>query len=253
MQNTIKLSAQSYSFPTHPEGVLYAAYRAFRNRLNLAAADRVFFNVDQYCQALNHKAEGSIVLHLRKDLYLTVRNNIWDAESLHEVFVAPRFLKNLRLRKQPTIVELGGYIGGFSIYAVKSLKAKKVVVYESNLENFEVLTQNVVNNSLDHRVVTIHQSAHSLSQILNQQEIDRIDLLKIDGSREPLDWLIQTPAESLHCIQNLMVTLPQDNVTKTTELLSHLRTAGYRVRTDAAIAYATLPEISAVLRLYPKG
>lgn len=240
MQNTIKLSAKNQAPSSRIEERLQAAYQAFRNRLSLATADKFFLNATQYLQALTQEGEGSTVLQLRKGLNFTVRRNIWDAESLREVFVERSGFNRLRLGSQPTVVEVGGYIGGFSIYAIKAFRAARVVTYEASADNYRLLSQNIVNNTMEHRITSVNASVDSLESVLKAHELKQVDLLKVDASRDQLDWLVEAPQQLLKQVKRIVLNLPSDGEQAIAPVLKHLTGAGYTLRQDGSAVYASL-------------
>ncbi len=240
MQDTIKLSAQTQVSHSRIEERLQAAYQAFRNRLNLATADKFFLNAAQYLQALTQEGEGSVVLQMRKGLNFTVRRNIWDAESVREVFVERSSFNRLHLGSKPTVLEVGGYIGGFSIYAIKAFRAAKVVTYEASADNYRLLSQNIVNNTMEHRITPVHASVDSLETILNAHELKQVDLLKVDASRDQLDWLVDAPLQLLKQVKRIVLSLPSEGEQAIAPVLKHLTGAGYTLRQEGGAVHASL-------------
>lgn len=57
--------------------------------------------------------------------------------------------KNIKLPRFPTIVDLGGHIGSFSIYMAKNLKDKcKIFTFEPEEKNYSILKENILLNKL---------------------------------------------------------------------------------------------------------
>lgn len=238
MQNTIKLPVSTA--PARFEEKIQAAYQAFRHRLTLANADQFFLNAAQYLQALTQTGEGCLILQMRKGLSFTVRRNIWDAQSIRETLVEPSFLRRLSLGRKPVVVEVGGYIGGFAIYAIKAFKAAQVITYEPCSDNFGLLSQNVVNNTLDHRITPVHAAVDCLAKLFSQHQLGQVDLLKVDASRNQLDWLATAPQHLLHQVRNIVVSLPSEGVGAIAPVLNHLTASGYTLRTEKGLVYASL-------------
>ena len=238
MQNTLEFKSQP-SAVSFFDGKIQRAYRAFRNRLSLSTADRLFVNAAQYLQARTQSGEGRVVLQMRRGLYFTVRRNLWDAESISEVFARPAFLQRLGLGRRATVVEVGGYIGSFSIYAVKALRAARVVTYEPNTSNFELLSQNVENNTLAHRITPVNDAVTSLEAVLSKNALTQVDLLKVN-SAEQMDWLTEAPQALLQQVKNIVLRLPAEENQAMVPVLLHLQDSGYSVRTEQGFAYAAL-------------
>ena len=87
---------------------------------------------------LNHSATGCI-FHIRP---LTV-----DAETVDEVYYSyVAYLQEKRATPK-TAVDLGGHIGSFSVFLAK-LFGTKVVCYEPNPQNFELIEKNITANNI---------------------------------------------------------------------------------------------------------
>lgn len=159
--------------------------------------------------------EGSTTLRLFHGGTIIIRNNLWDAQIVKEVFLERTYTRNLVLRPSPIIIDVGGYIGDFALFSVLCLGAEKVFVYEPVAENYEILSKNIQNNHAEDKIVPfleavgyskqislnieksacgqIHVSEFfypgaehrtvkttTLSEILSANQLSRVDLLKID-------------------------------------------------------------------------
>src|SRR5262245_30620779 len=115
------------------------ARKTYHRWRSIRAARDYFVDVDKYREALDSVDGGTVDLRTKDGLILTVRHNYADAAVLAEVFFENSYDRGLHLGEAPVIVDIGGYIGDFAIYAVTRLKARKVVVCEPSLQNWTLL------------------------------------------------------------------------------------------------------------------
>lgn len=235
---------------------------------------KLFTNYDLFFKALNKKEIGSVVLFTRDGLKLTIRQNIWDARIIQETFIEKPYIRYFNLPSNPTIVDIGGYIGDFSIYAAKYLNAN-VIVYEPTIENFVILKQNIENNGFEKRIIPInkavsdsneiklnikiqkseevHASAYmyqdagsriipsiTLSNLLETHQLDSIDLLKVDCEGCEYDIFSETSDQIFNRIKNIVFEYHRVEgfKMKLDLVLNRLQSIGYRVKIDGQIAYA---------------
>ena len=232
-------------------------------------------NHELYLRALKEKGAGTVLLRTRDGLNITIRQNIWDARIIKEIFIDKPYIRRFKLPNNPTIVDIGGYIGDFSIYAVKYLNADKVIVYEPTAENFELLEQNIQSNGFGNRITAvnkavsnsrevrlnvvieeseeIHVSAYlfpeaehrivpsaTLGDVLAEHELGSVDLLKVDCEGGEYDIFPDVADEIFSRIRNIVFEYHFiDGYREKLDLvLSRLRSAGYTVQLEGAIAYA---------------
>ncbi|MEI6205641.1 MAG: FkbM family methyltransferase [Desulfuromonadales bacterium] len=101
--------------------------------------------------------DSCAVLRTRSGLSIRVRNNRWDARIMAETYLDrcyPGMFAPLPVN--PLVVDIGGYIGDFTLYAAHELGAR-VVVYEPTPENYALLKENIALNALEDRV-TCHNA-----------------------------------------------------------------------------------------------
>jgi FkbM family methyltransferase len=237
---------------------------------------RLFTNYDVYRQALNRKGTGTVVLHTVDGLHLTVRQNLWDARIVREIFLEKPYVGHFTLPANPVVVDIGGYIGDFSIYAAKHLKARRVVVYEPTAENFEILLHNVNNNGYSDRITAVnkavsdshevrlnvqikeseevHVSAYwypeakqravpsdTLAEVVETHRLEHIDLLKVDCEGGEYDIFPATPDHIFNRIHNIVFEYHRMDgyQQKLDRVLARLKAAGYDLRIDDDIVSAS--------------
>ena len=219
---------------------LYAETRSAYHRRRLKkAAEQFLVNVDDYAAALEVQ-DGKIVnLHTKGGLKLTIRRNYMDAVIVGEMFFDKCYLQGFSLPDRPTVVDIGGYIGDFALYAAKCLNAKRVVVCEPSPSNWALLRENVANNHCEDRVEAVNKavtdggdimmdvnvpdraqariSAYSsrnekqqriagitLAGLVEEYELQTIDLLKIDCEGGEYAILASTPTEVFDRVRNIV-------------------------------------------------
>ena len=85
-----------------------------RQRASLAAAaGRVFQNPRVLLAALEHKAADPVVLHTRDGLRLTIRQNLWDARIVQEIFLEEPYTRGLTLPPAPSSLTSAAISGIF--------------------------------------------------------------------------------------------------------------------------------------------
>jgi FkbM family methyltransferase len=175
-------------------------------------AKRIFADPHTYLEALKHDDGGKSVVQMRDGLKFQIRRNRMDASILAEVFLDKDYANGMSLSAEPIVIDIGGYIGDFAIYAATHLRAKKVVTIEPSPANWELLQHNIALNRLEDRVFPVQGavtdgssikldlgarnqarvSAHygashltevpgiSLAAIFSRYQLSQIDLLKLD-------------------------------------------------------------------------
>jgi FkbM family methyltransferase len=236
---------------------------------------RLFANPALYVQALTRKGQGTVVLRTHDGLSLSIRQNIWDARIIREMFFERPYVRRFTPPPGSTIVDIGGYIGDFSLYAAKYLRAGRVIVYEPTAENFAILEQNVTNNGYTDRVIAVnkavagsnkvllnvqiqeseevHASAYwyrgadqravpsvTLSELFDAHRLDSVDLLKIDCEGGEYDILEAVPDQLFDRIRAVVFEYHsiEGFEPKLDRILSRLTALGYRLWKDGNIVSA---------------
>jgi FkbM family methyltransferase len=264
MKDTVMRILKKLPSPRH----LYTRVRSIQRMRSLQADVRkLFVNHECYLRALKQKGLGTIVLETHDGLSITIRQNIWDARIIKEIFIEKPYTRSFELPPNPVIVDIGGYIGDFSLYAVKYLNAACVVVYEPTPENFAILKQNIDNNAFGDRIVAVnkavsnstevilnveiqesdevHVSAYfypdaerriipsvTLPDILKEHHLDTVDLLKVDCEGGEYEIFSTVADEIFDRIQNIVFEYHRvDGFEEKLQLvLTRLESAGYAVR-----------------------
>jgi FkbM family methyltransferase len=218
----------------------FAARDAYHYRRNSRGAGRYFLNADEFKSALDdHQGSELVDLRTADGLKITMRHNHGDASTLAEIFLDNCYDCDLTLPARPIVVDVGGFIGDFSLYAVKRLNAAKVIVCEPSPRNWTLLLKNIANNGYEDRIVAVNKavtdggnvmmnidapngsqcmvsayfpseqplsavSGISLGELLREHAIESVDLLKIDCEGGEYAILESTPSDVLDRIRNIV-------------------------------------------------
>jgi FkbM family methyltransferase len=275
MNSTIRriLTANSLS-----RRLYFAARQAYRIRQTAKVAERCFLNADEFKSALASRG-GTAEVDLRTvdGLKITIRKNYADAMTIAEILVDD-YVRGLNLPKNPVVIDIGGFIGDFSLYAVKRLNASRVIVCEPSPRNWALLLKNIANNGYEGRIEPVNKavtdgkdammnidapddcqctvSAYapseqplsavpgiSLAQLLRDHAVENVDLLKIDCEGGEFEILESTPAEVFSRIRNIVFEYHQiDGVwAKLESVKQRLRQAGFSLDRRGGLISASRP------------
>lgn len=265
-------------------------FRSVARHTRLAArAVRTFVNFPVYFLALTRagvlrnphrnfnreqKRRENSVLRTWDGLKVTIRDNYWDARIVREAFIEKPYLKYFSRSQSPVIIDIGAYIGDFSLYAAKYLNAR-VIAYEPTAENFAMLQENVRINNLEHRVEVVNkavglsgeislgiekndQEIHvsrylypdgeqrtvqsvSLQEIFSTHGIEKVDLLKVDCEGGEYDIFPTAPDHLFARIQNIVFEHHpvEDYEKKIDDIIVKMTRLGYTVHRHGILVYAT--------------
>jgi FkbM family methyltransferase len=241
------------------------------------AVGRHFLNADEFKSALRaHGSTELVDLRTRDGLTITIRQNYSDAMTVAEIFVDNCYTRDLTLPENAVIIDVGGFIGDFSLYAVKRLSARRVIVCEPSPRNWALLLRNIANNSFGDRIEPVNKavtdggdvmmnldapdenqcmvSAYyqsgqqltavpgiSLAELLRDQVVESVDLLKIDCEGGEFAILESTPSDVFSRIRNIVFEFHQiDGVwAKMASVKQRLRREGYALHTRGGLVTAS--------------
>jgi FkbM family methyltransferase len=252
------------------------AYGRARSLLGRREAASVFENAGDYARALYRKDDEGVVLCTHDGFEIAIRQNLWDAEIVREIFFEQPYTRNLRLPPDPVVVDVGGYIGDFALYAVKYLGAEHVVAYEPTHENFAMLEHNVAINGYGDRITAVNEAVGdsdeivlnvekldgdevhvspywypeaehrtlpsvTLEELFDAHGLDSVDLLKVDCEGGEYDIFPSTPAAILDRVGNIAFEYHEIDgyEPKLEQVLNQLSSAGFRLREEGKIVSAS--------------
>ena len=254
----------------------FRARQAYHNRRMYRAAHGYFVNLRDYGRALKPGGEGTVELRTKDGLVLTIRRNSMDAQIVAEIFLDNCYVRDLILGDRPIVVDIGGYIGDFAVYAAKYLNARRVVTCEPSPQNWALLKKNVSVNRYDDRIVTVNKavtdgtdvmmnvdaagrgqarvSAYgppaerrtrvpgmTLSSLVRDYELAAVDLLKIDCEGGEYSILLSTPTEVYSRIRNIVFECHEIEgfVAKLKTVKERLREEGFSLKTRGSLISAS--------------
>ncbi|HKW16979.1 MAG TPA: FkbM family methyltransferase [Terriglobales bacterium] len=273
MNRTIRrvLTANSLS-----RKLYFSMRQTYRIHQTAKVAERCFVNAEEFKNALRSQG-GTAEVDLRTvdGLKITIRKNYGDAMTLAEILVDD-YVRGLNLPQNPVIVDIGGFIGDFSLYAVKRLNASRVIVCEPSPRNWALLLRNIANNGYEGRIEPVNKAVTdgrdvmmnidapdecqctvsafapseqpltavpgiSLGQLLRDHAVENVDLLKIDCEGAEFEILESTPAEVFGRIRNIVFEYHQiDGVwAKLESAKQRLRRDGYALHTRGGLITAS--------------
>jgi FkbM family methyltransferase len=276
MNTTIRrvLTANSLS-----RKLYFKARQAYRIHQTGKIAGRCFLNPDEFKNALGSQGEaGEVDLRTVDGLTITIRKNYGDAMTLAEILLDDFYVRDLNLPPNPVVIDVGGFIGDFCLYAVKRLNASKVIVCEPSPRNWVLLLKNIANNGYEGRIEPVNKavtdgrdvmmninapaesqcevSAYapteqplsavpgiSLGQLLRDHAVENVDLLKIDCEGGEFAILESTPTEVFSRIRNIVFEYHQiEGVwAKLESAKQRLRREGYSLHTRGGLISASRP------------
>lgn len=152
-------------------------------------------------------------LHLKNGLKIKLRTKSTDLQAFANVWIINEYkIKGFEILDNDIIIDIGGHIGLFALYASVMSPKGKIISAEPHPQNFLLLKENITENNLNNIVLvnkaisdsnknielfidTFDDSAHSiydngrnsiqikgitLEEIMNNNQISKCDMLKID-------------------------------------------------------------------------
>lgn len=90
-----------------------------------------------------------IVYRLRNGIKYKVRAGTTDRFIINEIWLHKSYTpKGFEIKERDVVLDVGGHIGVFSVFASKFAKRGRVYVFEPSSENFELLKQNIKINDI---------------------------------------------------------------------------------------------------------
>jgi FkbM family methyltransferase len=257
----------------------FAARQAYHLRQAARGAGRYFLNADEFRSALRTQGEGGALVDLRTrdGLTITMRRNYGDAMTLGEIFLEDCYIPHLTLPPSPVVIDVGGFIGDFSLYAVKRLNACRVIVCEPSPRNWALLLKNIANNGYQDRIEPVNKavtdggnammnidapdasqcmvSAYfpseqpltavpgiSLGQLLQEHAVESVDLLKIDCEGGEYAILESIPSEVFRRVRNIVFEYHdiEGSWAKLESVKQRLRREGYNLHVHRGLVSASL-------------
>jgi FkbM family methyltransferase len=254
-----------------------AARQAYHTRRVAMRGGRYFLNHNEFKNALfAHGATATVDLRTADGLTITIRQNSGDAMTVAEIYLDDCYVGDLTLPHNPLVIDVGGFIGDFSLYAVKRLNARRVIVCEPSPRNWPLLLKNIANNGYEDRIEPVNKavtdgrdammnvdapdeqqcmvsayfpseqplttvSGISLGQLLDEHAVESVDLLKIDCEGGEYLILEGTPSDVLSRIKNIVFEYHDvdGGWAKLESAKQRLHREGYELRTGRGLVWAS--------------
>lgn len=152
-------------------------------------------------------------LYLKNGLKIKLRTRSTDLQAFVNVWIIKEYrIKGFEILEDDVIIDIGGHIGLFALYASIMSPKGKIISIEPYPQNFLLLKENIINNNLNNTIFvnkaitdsnknielfidTCDDAAHSiydngknsicingitLGEIMNKNQISKCDMLKMD-------------------------------------------------------------------------
>lgn len=271
MNLAVRRAIYSNGVAKHMYFAVRQIYRRIRARID---AGRVFKNPAAFRKALKENDGKVVKLTTIDGLRILVRQNRMDATILSEVFVDECYSRGFDLCSEPIIVDVGGYIGDFALFAAKRLNASRVITCEPSPRNLKLLEANVGANKLGATIKIIDRAVTngdpirldvdapddeqccisafnagsgksqiagiSLAQIIEFERLDHIDLLKLDCEGGEYEIIRTAPKEVLSKVRNIVIEVHDIPGCEQMlpQMIEVLREAGFGVSQKQALVCA---------------
>ena len=178
-----------------------------------------------------------VIFATKTNRFVKIRTNGTDLMAFTHVWLIQEyFIPGFEINKNDVVIDIGGHIGLFSIYASQFCTDGKIFCYEPIKENFDLLTENIELNHLQNvytfntavsrssEEITIYlnddAAGHSmflptakyrksksttLTQIFNDNGIDTCNFLKLDCEGAEYEIIDTTPPEYFDRIDKMII------------------------------------------------
>jgi FkbM family methyltransferase len=183
-----------------------------------------------------------------------------DVTTIAVVFIKQEYGKIFPQAR--TVVDIGGNIGSFALYAAATGKNASVFTYEPEKENFTTLAENIRANHLEGRIHafpsgvggvagkrklylsespyhTLYENAEgqkfieiscvTLKDVFEMNKLERIDLLKLDCEGAEFEILLNAPESCLQRIQEIRMEYHSRGGNKIADLRAFLEKKDFRM------------------------
>ncbi len=226
-----------------------------------------------YSFRFSHAKPGSIRLVLRNGIQFEVKDKNSTLPIITEIWHDKVYgdLGELVDKTSPVIIDIGGNIGVFSLFALSTIPGSMVYTFEPEPQNFICLERNIAINAMTGRCITtnkaicgtrgerslfltaansgtnsmfttsasaskIEVSCITLEDIFTGFKIPACDLLKIDCEGAEYEILMQTPKHVFQKIKRIILEWHEVPGFTADGLQSFLENVGYGVTLNHPVA-----------------
>lgn len=204
-----------------------------------------------------------VVFKTRSGLKLKLRVNSTDLMALTNVWLVQEYSKyDLVIDKEDIVIDIGGHIGLFSLFASQFCKKGKIFCFEPVSENYEMLLENLelnkIQNIIPFNLAVARKSARvriflnedkaghsmfvpnsqiieiesiSLKEIFDDNNIEKCGLIKIDCEGAEYEIIDSLPTEYFKKISNFIIEyhFAQKNLELLKNLKNKLSDLGFKL------------------------
>ncbi len=177
------------------------------------------------------------VFETKSGLKIKIRKDSTDLMALTHVWMIGEYeRKNFEINDDDTVIDVGGHIGLFSLYAAQFCKNGQIFTFEPAKENFNLLSENMISNNLknvrcfnlavtnsnssvklflndDDSGHSIHSKSSqsitvnstSLKQIFDENKIEHCNFLKLDCEGSEYEIIKYLPPEYFRKIDKMII------------------------------------------------
>lgn len=196
--------------------------------------------------------------------YRAGRNTFWVRKNTSDIYIIKEVFdkKTYGMKPQGVVFDIGANIGAFSVYAANS--CDKVYAFEPESSNYKQLEENVSLNKMITRIKTfkiaigkenkeialyrgphnkgasslVHKVSNdkevvtmkSLSSVINDNNIKKINLLKIDIEGGEYDLIYGMKSEDFDLIDAIILEYHFVENNSYRDLMTYLESMGYKVK-----------------------
>lgn len=218
-----------------------------------------------------------VIFKTYSGLKIKLRTRSTDLMALTNVWLVEEYARsNFRINTNDVIIDIGAHIGLFTLYASQYCKNGTIFCFEPVDENYDILVDNITQNNLKNvkpfksavskseSTITIYrnkdEAGHSmfsttfhtlkvdsisLKKIIDENSMDRCDLIKLDCEGAEYEIIESLPLEYFKKISKLIIEYHfADSKPKlVNDLKTKLMTASFKISTvshssDMGLLYA---------------
>lgn len=234
---------------------------------------------------LKNLGQETIIYPVNDTIKMKLRVGSFDKWAIYQVWKFGDYKsKKITIKPTDTIIDIGGHIGSFSIWAAKQAHQGRVFTFEPNTENFLLLQENkeinqisnleIFNLAVSEKIgeITLFNSVHQnmghslyernlpiqvrvkatiLDEILKINNIQKVDLLKIDAEGAEYPILLNASAQMLQKVNKIILEYHDylSHGYTYQDIQNHLETTGFEVKRIANIFQRNVSKLGKLIAI----